>query len=65
MEEPLKYFQVEKVGDKGRKREKTLIIAERPVTLYLNEREIVTLLATGSYSRKAGFKKISLLRKWK
>jgi len=46
MEEPLKYFQVEKVSDKGREREKTLIIAERPITLYLNDREVVTLLAT-------------------
>ncbi len=46
MEEPLNYFQIEKVSEKRREKERALIIAERPVTLYLNDREIVTLLAT-------------------
>ena len=46
MKESIKRFQVEKIGDRGREREETFIIAERPVTLFLNDTEVVTLLAT-------------------
>lgn len=46
MPDTLKHLQIEKVSDKGREKEETFIIAERPVTLFLNDREIVTLLAT-------------------
>src|SRR5512143_3097994 len=46
MKDSLKLFQVEKIGEKGRRREEAFIIAEKPVTLFLNDQEIVTLLAT-------------------
>jgi FdhD protein len=46
MKDSLKPFQVEKISEEGRRREKTLIIAEKPVTLFLNDQEVVTLLAT-------------------
>jgi len=46
MKESIKRFQVEKISDRGREEEETFVIAERPVTLFLNDREVVTLLAT-------------------
>ena len=46
MEAPIRHLQIEKVSNKGRVKEETFIIAESPVTLFLNDREIVTLLAT-------------------
>jgi FdhD protein len=46
MKEPLKYLNIEKVNNEGRKEEEAFIIMERPITLFLNDREIVTLLAT-------------------
>ena len=46
MKDSVKRFQVEKISDQGREEEETFIIAERPVTLFLNDREVVTLLAT-------------------
>lgn len=46
MKDSLKSFQVETIGEKGRKEEETFIIAESPVTLFLNDKEVVTLLAT-------------------
>ena len=42
----LKSFPVEKISEKGRQKEETFIIAEKPVTLFLNDQEVVTLLAT-------------------
>ena len=64
MKDTLKLLQIEKASDRGRVKEETFIIAERPVTLFLNDREIVTLLATpenlkelpvGFYLPAAGF----------
>jgi FdhD protein len=46
MKDSFKLFQVEKISEKGRRREETFIIAEKPVTLFLNDQEVVTLLAT-------------------
>jgi len=46
MKDSLKCFQVEKISEKGRGEEKTFIIAERPITLFFNGKEVVTLLAT-------------------
>jgi FdhD protein len=46
MKDSLRLLQVEKIGEKGRRREETFIIAERPITLFLNDQEVVTLLAT-------------------
>jgi len=46
MKDSIKRFQVEKVSPQGREEEETFIISERPVTLFLNEKEVVTLLAT-------------------
>lgn len=46
MKESMKRFRIEKINDKGREEEETFIIAERPVTLYLNDQEVVTLLVT-------------------
>ncbi len=46
MKDSTKSFQIEKVSDKGRQEEETFIVAEKPVTLFLNEKEVVTLLAT-------------------
>ena len=46
MKDNIKRFQVEKISEKGREEEETFIIAERPVTIFLNGREVVTLLAT-------------------
>lgn len=46
MKDSAKRFQVEKISDQGREEEETFVIAERPVTLFLNDREVVTLLAT-------------------
>lgn len=46
MKDSTKSFQIEKVSDKERVEEETFIIAEKPVTLFLNDREVVTLLAT-------------------
>jgi len=42
----MKRFRVERISDKGREEEETFIIAERPVTLFLNDQEVVTLLVT-------------------
>jgi FdhD protein len=46
MKNSVKRFRVEKISDRGREEEETFIISERPVTLFLNEKEVVTLLAT-------------------
>ncbi len=46
MKDSSRLFQVEKIGEKGRRREEAFIIAERPVTLFFNDQEVVTLLAT-------------------
>lgn len=46
MKDSIKRFQVEKISDRGREEAETFIIAERPVTLFLNGKEVVTLLAT-------------------
>jgi len=46
MKDTLRRFQVEKISEKGREEKETLIIAEKPVTLFLNGKEVVTLLAT-------------------
>jgi FdhD protein len=46
MKDSVKRFRVEKISDRGREEEETFIIAERPVTLFLNDQEVVTLLAT-------------------
>ena len=57
MKEPLSRFQIEKVSDRGRESAESLIIAEQPVTLFLNGKELVTLLATpqGLPELAAGF----------
>lgn len=46
MKNTLSRFRVEKISEQGRENQDTLIIAERPVTLFLNDQEVVTLLAT-------------------
>ena len=46
MKDSVKRFQVEKISDRRREAEETFIIAEKPVTLFLNDQEVVTLLAT-------------------
>ncbi len=46
LKEILKIFQVEKISDNRREKEEAFIIAEKPVTLFLNDQEVVTLLAT-------------------
>ncbi len=46
MKESLSIFQIEKVIEHRRKREKNFIITEKPVTIFLNNKEIITLLAT-------------------
>lgn len=46
MKDTIRRFQVEKISEKGREEEETSIIAEKPVTLFLNDKEVVTLLAT-------------------
>ena len=46
MKDSLKRFQIEKISEKGRGEEETFIIAESPITLFLNGKEVVTLLAT-------------------
>jgi FdhD protein len=46
MKESLKCFQVERINEKGRGEEETFVIAESPITLFLNDQEVVTLLAT-------------------
>jgi FdhD protein len=46
MKDNSKIFQVEKISEKRRVKEDTFIIAEKPVTLFLNDLEVVTLLAT-------------------
>jgi len=46
MKDIVKRFQVEKISDQGWEEEETFIIAERPVTLFLNDQEVVTLLVT-------------------
>ena len=45
MKDSVKRFQVEKLSDQERKEEETLLIAERRVILFLNDQEVVTLLA--------------------
>lgn len=46
MEESLRIFQIVKIKENRREREKNFIIAEKPVTIFMNDREIITLLAT-------------------
>lgn len=46
MNESLSIFQIEKVNEHRREREKNFIIAEKPITIFLNDKEIITLLAT-------------------
>ncbi len=46
MKESLKLFQIEKIRDQARHKEEAFIITEKPVTIFLNEKEVVTLLAT-------------------
>ncbi|MGB9698993.1 MAG: formate dehydrogenase accessory sulfurtransferase FdhD [Thermodesulfobacteriota bacterium] len=46
MKESLRIFQIEKINEHRREREKNFIIAERPITIFLNDKEIITLLAT-------------------
>ncbi len=46
MNDSTKVFEIERIGDQGREKEEAFIIAEKPVTLFLNDREVVTLLAT-------------------
>ncbi len=46
MKNSTKVFEIEKIGDKGREKEDVFIIAEKPLTLFLNDQEVVTLLAT-------------------
>ncbi len=46
MKESLRIFQIEKIDEHRREREKNFIIAEKPITIFLNGKEIITLLAT-------------------
>jgi len=46
MKESLSIWQIEKINEHRREREKSFIIAEKPVTIFLNDKEIITLLAT-------------------
>jgi len=46
MKDSLRRFQVEKISAEGWEEEETSVIAEKPVTLFLNDKEVVTLLAT-------------------
>jgi len=46
MKESLKIFQIEKIDADRREKEKSFIISERPVTIFLNNKEVITLLAT-------------------
>lgn len=46
MKESLSIFQIEKINEHRREREKNFIIAEKPITIFLNGKEIITLLAT-------------------
>lgn len=46
MKESLSIFHIEKIVEQRRERERNFIIAEKPVTIFLNDKEIITLLAT-------------------
>lgn len=46
MKDSLRRFQVEKISDEGWEEGETFVIAEKPITLFLNNKEAVTLLAT-------------------
>lgn len=52
MKESLSIFPIEKIREDRREREKNFIIAERPVTIFLNDKEIITLLATPEYLKE-------------
>jgi len=57
MKDSIKRFQVERISEKGREAGETSIIVERPVTFFLNDQEVVTLLDTPENLRElaAGF----------
>jgi FdhD protein len=46
MTDSLRNFQIEKVHAQRREEEESFVITEKPVTLFLNGQEVVTLLAT-------------------
>ncbi|MCX8011574.1 MAG: formate dehydrogenase accessory sulfurtransferase FdhD, partial [Desulfobacterota bacterium] len=46
MEKSLEIFKIEKISGERREKEENFVIAERPITIYLNGKEIITLLAT-------------------
>lgn len=46
MEKSLEIFRIEKINGERRKEEENFVITESPITIYLNGKEIITLLAT-------------------